>query len=140
MNDFTLEEIDEKSRGMVWDETTISAHIKADAIREAEVYGNMAPMAELIDPDFVKFFLERPKQPGPGKRFKPSKPEGRKYSELDPVAEAAADVARIYVIWQHFYGKKQRRRDWLRAEEIAAARWDVDVREINSRKSHKSSQ
>jgi hypothetical protein len=134
MNDFTLEEIEEKTRGMVWDEATIRAVVKADAIREAEVYGNMAPMAALIDPDFVKF-LQRPKKLRKGDRFKQRKPEGRQ----DPVAEAVADVKRIHFIWKYFYKKQNRRQGMLTAEELAAARWDVTVSEIASRKSHKSS-
>jgi hypothetical protein len=96
----------------------------AREIASAE-HGDIEPLRAAL-PHLAKF-LQLPKLP-PGETWSNLANE-----HVPVVLMAAHDVPRIRALWQLHYNKKNRRAGDVTAEEIAAARWGVDVEDVISR-------
>jgi hypothetical protein len=91
-------------------------------IRAAE-HGNIGPLRKKY-PRLAPY-LHLPKRSGKGDRFPRARSDYQHRTLL-----AASDVGRIRAIWKKEYGKKNRPRGQISAEEIAAKRWEVSSDDV----------
>jgi hypothetical protein len=90
---------------------------------DAADHGDIAPLRAKL-PHLARF-LQLPKQP-----------DGKRFARLDdayPDLVAIVDAKRIRALWLQHYGKRNRSRDLISAEKIAARRWGITVRDIINR-------
>jgi hypothetical protein len=98
------------------------------ALQQAE-QGNIEPLRKL-NPRLTRF-INLPRLKKPGEHFKKKPPD-----HLAPhcrLEEALFELPRVRAFWKKHYGKTNRPKGQLTAEEIVAERWGLDVEEVHSR-------
>jgi hypothetical protein len=95
------------------------------ALQQAE-QGNLEPLRKQY-PRLARF-INLPKLSGPGKHFKKKPPTHRApHCRLE---EALFELPRVRAFWKKHYGKTNRPKGQLTAEEIVAERWGLAEKEI----------
>jgi hypothetical protein len=127
-----LTEIDPKALRDLAQKPFARLRTKEFAIEQA-ARGNIEPLKKL-HPEYAPFFAP-PKRKRGGKRLKKTTSLFMAQSRLE---EAVAEKKRLHAIWMKNYGKKNRPKGQLTAEEIVAERWGLDEEEVcKQRLSHK---
>jgi hypothetical protein len=98
------------------------------ALQEAEQYGNLEPLRKQY-PRLARFISRPPLKPG--KHFKKKPPDH--LTPHDRLKEAVFELPRVRAFWKKHYGKTNRPKGQLTAEEIVAERWDLDAEEVYRR-------
>jgi hypothetical protein len=102
---------------------------KLELARQQAEQGNLEPLRKLYPRDAR--FINLPRLKKPGEHFKKKPPD-----HLAPhcrLEEALFELPRVRAFWKKHYGKTNRPKGQLTAEEIVAERWDLDVEEVRRR-------
>ena len=99
--------------------------------REQAEQGNLEPLRKQY-PELVQF-LNRPRRKR-GQRFKKKPPTDHLRALHCRLEEARSELPRIRAFWKKHYGKTNRPKGQLTAEEIVAERWDLDEEEVYRRR------
>jgi hypothetical protein len=100
------------------------------ALQEAE-QGNLEPLRK--QHSGLARFINRPRLEKPGKHFK-KKPPTDPLTPHCRLKEALFELPRVRAFWKKHYGKTNRPKGQLTAEEIVAERWDLDEEEVYRRR------
>jgi hypothetical protein len=99
------------------------------ALQQAE-QGNLEPLRKQY-PRLARF-INLPTLSKPGEHFK-KKPHTHRAPHCR-LEEALFELPRVRAFWKEHYGKTNRPKGQLTAEEIVAERWDLDAEEVYRRR------